>query len=67
MNDDALPLMNTRLQPGREGAWAGEPFQRLVGANETVETVLNFLGRVTTGLKPGVNEIAGSVLTRSKK
>jgi hypothetical protein len=55
MTDNMTALINTRLQPGDESVRADEPFQRLVGAGETVETVLTCFA-VITGLKPGVNE-----------
>jgi hypothetical protein len=43
MSSISTALINTRLQPGGGGVPAGEPFQRLAGAGETVETVLNCL------------------------
>jgi len=36
-------FINTRLQPGVGSAPTREPFQRLVGAEKTVETVLTGL------------------------
>ncbi len=41
MSNISVALLNTRLQPGGGGVPVSEPFQRLVGAGETVETVLN--------------------------
>ena len=43
MNNISIALINTRLQPGGVGVPVSEPFQRLAGAGETVETVLNCL------------------------
>jgi hypothetical protein len=43
MGDDVFVLINTRLQPGGASAPSSEPFQWLVGAEKTVETVLTFL------------------------
>jgi hypothetical protein len=46
MRDDATAFINTRLQPGGECVSARKPFQRLAGAEKTVETVLtSFAGR----------------------
>jgi hypothetical protein len=42
MSSQKLNLINTRLQPGGEGVRADKPFQRLAGAEKTVETVLTF-------------------------
>jgi len=33
-------LINTGLQPSEKVPWSGELFQQLVGAGQTVETVL---------------------------
>ena len=54
--DHATFLINTRLQPGDDEVWSGEPFQRLIGAGKAVETVLTCQA-IITGLNPGVNEI----------
>ena len=43
MGDISIALINTRLQPGGVGVPVSEPFQRLAGEGETVETVLNCL------------------------
>jgi hypothetical protein len=43
MGNIAIALINTRLQPGGASLPASEPFQRLAGAEKTVETVLTGL------------------------
>jgi hypothetical protein len=43
MGNNAIALINTRLQPGGASVRASEPFHRLVGAGKTVETVLTCL------------------------
>ena len=43
MSNISIALINTRLQPDGGGVPASKPFQRLAGAGETVETVLNCL------------------------
>jgi hypothetical protein len=58
-----LPI-NTRLQPGVECGSAAEPFQRLAGGGETVETVFSFPASIT-GLKPGVNENDSNIYDNS--
>jgi len=40
MSNQTVLLINTRLQPGVGSTRTSEPFQRLVGAGKTVETVL---------------------------
>jgi hypothetical protein len=42
MGDKAIAFINTRLQPGGASVLASEPFQRLVVAEKTVETVSTF-------------------------
>ena len=39
MSKNATALINTRLQPGGAKVSPREPFQRLAGAEKTVETV----------------------------
>ena len=43
MSNISIALTNTRLQAGGGGVPVSQPYQRLVGAGETVETVLNCL------------------------
>jgi hypothetical protein len=45
MGDNVVALIDTRLQPGGASVPANEPFQRLAGAEKTVETVsTSFVG-----------------------